>query len=100
MRKPPGREAYPGDIFYLHARLLERSSQLSKQYGGGSLTALPIIETLEESINSLIPTNIISITDGQYFLKTELAYRNIFPAIDIEKSVSRIGSKAQPLLFK
>ncbi|MDO8424891.1 MAG: F0F1 ATP synthase subunit alpha [bacterium] len=95
LRRPPGREAYPGDIFYLHSRLLERAAKLSKEKGGGSLTALPIIETQAGDISAYIPTNVISITDGQIFLDTALFYRNQKPALDIGKSVSRVGSKAQ-----
>ena len=100
IRKAPSREAYPGDIFYLHAKLLERSGQLSLKLGGGSLTAIPIIETLSNNICALIPTNLISITDGQYFLSSITAKQGIHPAIDITKSVSRVGSKAQPELYK
>lgn len=95
LRRPPGREAYPGDIFYLHSRLLERAAKLSKEKGGGSLTALPIIETQAGDISAYIPTNVISITDGQIFLDTALFYKNQKPALDIGKSVSRVGSKAQ-----
>ncbi|MDO8663545.1 MAG: F0F1 ATP synthase subunit alpha [Candidatus Wildermuthbacteria bacterium] len=95
LRRPPGREAYPGDIFYLHSRLLERAAKLSKEKGGGSLTALPIIETQAGDISAYIPTNVISITDGQIFLDTPLFSRGQRPAIDIGKSVSRVGSKAQ-----
>lgn len=93
--RAPGREAYPGDIFYLHSRLLERSAKLTKNLGLGSLTALPIIETQEENIAAYIPTNVISITDGQIYLSKDLFKNNILPAIDINKSISRIGSKAQ-----
>lgn len=95
LRRPPGREAYPGDIFYLHSRLLERAAKLSKEKGGGSLTALPIIETQAGDISAYIPTNVISITDGQIFLDTALFYKNQKPSLDIGKSVSRVGSKAQ-----
>lgn len=95
LRRPPGREAYPGDIFYLHSRLLERAAKLSKEKGGGSLTALPIIETQAGDISAYIPTNVISITDGQIFLDTSLFYKNQKPALDVGKSVSRVGSKAQ-----
>lgn len=95
LRRPPGREAYPGDIFYLHSRLLERAAKLSKEKGGGSLTALPVIETQAGDISAYIPTNVISITDGQIFLDTALFYKNQKPALDIGKSVSRVGSKAQ-----
>ncbi len=93
--RAPGREAYSGDIFYLHSRLLERASKLSKNLGMGSLTALPIIETQEENIASYIPTNVISITDGQIYLSKNLFKSRILPSIDINKSISRIGSKAQ-----
>jgi len=95
LRRPPGREAYPGDIFYLHARLLERSTCLSSELGGGSMTALPIIETKQGEIASYIPTNLISITDGQIYLDNNLFAKGFHPAIDIGKSVSRIGGKAQ-----
>jgi F-type H+/Na+-transporting ATPase subunit alpha len=95
LRRPPGREAYPGDIFYLHSRLLERAAKLSKEKGGGSLTALPIIETQAGDISAYIPTNVISITDGQIFLNSPLFFKGQKPAIDIGKSVSRVGSKAQ-----
>jgi F-type H+-transporting ATPase subunit alpha len=95
LRRPPGREAYPGDIFYLHARLLERATCLSADLGGGSMTALPIVETRQGEIASYIPTNLISITDGQIYLDAELFAAGFFPAIDIARSVSRIGGKAQ-----
>jgi F-type H+/Na+-transporting ATPase subunit alpha len=95
LRRPPGREAYPGDIFYLHSRLLERASKMSEEAGGGSLTALPIIETQAGDISAYIPTNVISITDGQIFLVTDLFYKGIRPAIDVGKSVSRVGGAAQ-----
>ena len=95
LKRPPGREAYPGDIFYIHSRLLERAAHLSKHYGGGSLTALPIIETQEGDLSSYIPTNIISITDGQIFLESELFHQGIKPAVNIGLSVSRVGSAAQ-----
>lgn len=95
LRRPPGREAYPGDIFYLHSRLLERAAKLSKEKGGGSLTALPIIETQAGDISAYIPTNVISITDGQIFLNSPLFFKGQKPGIDIGKSVSRVGSKAQ-----
>jgi F-type H+-transporting ATPase subunit alpha len=97
--RAPGREAYSGDIFYLHSRLLERSSKLSKKLGLGSLTALPIIETQEENISAYIPTNVISITDGQIYLSKNLFKNGILPAIDINKSISRIGSKAQTIFL-
>nr|BAN65601.1 ATP synthase F1, alpha subunit family protein [Babesia bovis] len=95
LRRPPGREAYPGDIFYLHSRLLERAAKLSDKNGGGSLTALPIIETQAGDVSAYIPTNVISITDGQIFLESELFYKGIRPAINVGLSVSRVGSAAQ-----
>src|SRR5271163_2086901 len=95
LRRPPGREAYPGDVFYLHSRLLERAAKLSKENGGGSLTALPIIETQAGDISAYIPTNVISITDGQIFLLADLFNSNIRPAIDVGLSVSRVGGSAQ-----
>jgi F-type H+-transporting ATPase subunit alpha len=95
IRRPPGREAYPGDIFYVHARLLERATCLNENHGGGSMTALPIIETQQGEIASYIPTNLISITDGQIYLDRELFVAGIRPAIDIPLSVSRIGGRAQ-----
>lgn len=95
LRRPPGREAYPGDIFYIHSKLLERSSKLNDNLKGGSLTALPIIETLNNDVSAYIPTNVISITDGQIFLESELFYKGIIPAINVGLSVSRIGSSAQ-----
>jgi F-type H+-transporting ATPase subunit alpha len=95
LRRPPGREAYPGDIFYIHSRLLERSTHLSEKYGGGSLTALPIVETQAQNISAYIPTNLISITDGQIYLSPDLFQKAIFPAIDVGKSVSRVGGKTQ-----
>src|SRR5277367_872946 len=95
LRRPPGREAYPGDVFYLHSRLLERAAKLSKEHGGGSLTALPIIETQAGDISAYIPTNVISITDGQIFLITDLFNSNVRPAVDVGLSVSRVGSAAQ-----
>jgi F-type H+-transporting ATPase subunit alpha len=100
LRRPPGREAYPGDVFYLHSRLLERSANLNKDNGGGSLTALPIVETLDSDISAYIPTNIISITDGQIFLETELFNSGVKPAIDVGLSVSRVGGNAQTKLMK
>ncbi len=100
LRRPPGREAYPGDIFYLHSRLLERAAKLSEKKGGGSLTALPIIETLEGDVSAYIPTNVISITDGQIFLDTSLFNKGIRPAIDVGNSVSRVGSSAQTKAIK
>lgn len=96
LRRPPGREAFPGDIFYIHSRLLERSTHLIPRLGGGSLTALPIIETQAQDISAYIPTNLISITDGQLYLSSSLFQKNLLPAIDIGKSVSRVGGKAQP----
>ncbi|MBC7218132.1 MAG: F0F1 ATP synthase subunit alpha, partial [Candidatus Caldatribacterium sp.] len=100
LRRPPGRESYPGDIFYIHSSLLERSAQLSESRGGGSMTALPIVETQEGDIASYIPTNIISITDGQIYLATELYNRGFFPAINIGLSVSRVGGEAQTPIMK
>lgn len=95
LRRPPGREAYPGDVFYLHSRLLERAAKLSDELGGGSITALPIIETLAGDVSAYIPTNVISITDGQIFLESELFYSGIRPAINVGLSVSRVGGSAQ-----
>ena len=95
LRRPPGREAYPGDIFYLHSRLLERACKLDPKYGGGSLTALPIIETQAGDVSAYIPTNVISITDGQIFLESDLFYKGIRPALNVGISVSRVGSSAQ-----
>lgn len=95
LRRPPGREAYPGDVFYLHSRLLERAAKMSDKYGGGSLTALPIIETQAGDVSAYIPTNVISITDGQIFLEGELFYQGVRPAVNIGLSVSRVGSAAQ-----
>ena len=95
LRRPPGREAYPGDVFYIHSRLLERAAKMSDEQGGGSLTALPIIETQAGDISAYIPTNVISITDGQIFLESNLFYKGIRPAIDVGASVSRVGSAAQ-----
>lgn len=100
LRRPPGREAYPGDIFYLHARLLERATQLSRERGGGSLTSLPIIETQERNLSAYVPTNLISITDGQIVLSPDLAARGVLPAVDIGLSVSRVGGKAQLPAFR
>ncbi len=100
LRRPPGREAYPGDIFYLHSRLLERSAKLSEKLGGGSLTALPIIETQEGDVSAYIPTNVISITDGQIFLETDLFNKGIRPALNVGISVSRVGSSAQTKAMK
>merc|ERR1712212_152515 len=95
LRRPPGREAYPGDVFYLHSRLLERAAKMNETNGGGSLTALPVIETQAGDVSAYIPTNVISITDGQIFLETELFYKGIRPAINVGLSVSRVGSAAQ-----
>jgi F-type H+/Na+-transporting ATPase subunit alpha len=95
LRRPPGREAYPGDVFYLHSRLLERAAKMNDEHGGGSLTALPVIETQAGDVSAYIPTNVISITDGQIFLETDLFYRGIRPAINVGLSVSRVGSAAQ-----
>jgi F-type H+-transporting ATPase subunit alpha len=95
LKRPPGREAFPGDVFYLHSRLLERAANLNKDYGGGSLTALPIIETQAGDISAYIPTNVISITDGQIFLETELFNSGIRPAVNPGVSVSRVGGDAQ-----
>jgi F-type H+-transporting ATPase subunit alpha len=100
LRRPPGREAYPGDVFYLHSRLLERASKLSDELGAGSLTALPIIETQAGDISAYIPTNVISITDGQIFLETNLFYQGIRPAISVGLSVSRVGGNAQTKAIK
>jgi F-type H+-transporting ATPase subunit alpha len=95
LRRPPGREAYPGDVFYLHSRLLERAAKMSDQRGGGSLTALPIIETQAGDVSAYIPTNVISITDGQIFLESDLFYSGVRPAINVGISVSRVGGNAQ-----
>jgi F-type H+-transporting ATPase subunit alpha len=95
LRRPPGREAYPGDVFYLHSRLLERAAKMKTELGGGSLTALPIIETQAGDISAYIPTNVISITDGQIFLESDLFHQGIRPAINVGNSVSRVGGSAQ-----
>jgi F-type H+-transporting ATPase subunit alpha len=95
LRRPPGREAYPGDVFYLHSRLLERAAKLNDQHGGGSLTALPVIETQAGDVSAYIPTNVISITDGQIYLESDLFYANVRPAINPGISVSRVGGNAQ-----
>ena len=95
LRRPPGREAYPGDVFYLHSRLLERAAKMNDEHGAGSLTALPVIETQAGDVSAYIPTNVISITDGQIFLETELFFRGIRPAVNVGISVSRVGSAAQ-----
>jgi F-type H+/Na+-transporting ATPase subunit alpha len=100
LRRPPGREAYPGDVFYLHSRLLERSAKLNDELGGGSLTALPIIETQAGDVSAYIPTNVISITDGQIYLETDLFYKGIRPALNVGLSVSRVGSAAQTKAMK
>src|SRR3989441_9217154 len=95
LRRPPGREAYPGDVFYLHSRLLERAAKMSNTQGGGSLTALPVIETQAGDVSAYIPTNVISITDGQIFLETDLFYSGVRPAVNVGISVSRVGGDAQ-----
>lgn len=100
LRKPPGREAYPGDVFYIHSRLLERAARLNKELGGGSLTALPIVETQAGDVSAYVPTNVISITDGQIFLASHLFYRGVRPAIDVGISVSRVGGAAQTKIMK
>lgn len=100
LRRPPGREAYPGDVFYLHSRLLERAAKLNEEHGGGSLTALPIVETQAGDVSAYIPTNVISITDGQIFLETDLFYKGIRPAVNVGLSVSRVGSAAQTKAMK
>lgn len=100
LRRPPGREAYPGDVFYLHSRLLERAAKMGEKAGLGSLTALPIIETQAGDVSAYIPTNVISITDGQLFLETELFYKGIRPAMNVGISVSRVGSAAQVKAIK
>jgi proton translocating ATP synthase F1 alpha subunit len=100
LRRPPGREAYPGDVFYLHSRLLERAAKLSPQFGSGSLTALPVIETQAGDVSAYVPTNVISITDGQIFLESKLFNEGIRPAINVGLSVSRVGSAAQVKAMK
>jgi F-type H+-transporting ATPase subunit alpha len=100
LRRPPGREAYPGDVFYLHSRLLERSARLSDEFGGGSLTALPVIETQAGDVSAYIPTNVISITDGQIYVETDLFNAGIRPAVNVGLSVSRVGSSAQTKAMK
>ena len=100
LRRPPGREAFPGDIFYIHSRMLERSTHLSKERGGGSLTALPIIETTAQDISAYIPTNLISITDGQIYLSPTLFELGVLPAVDVGKSVSRVGGAAQRAAYR
>jgi len=100
LRRPPGREAYPGDVFYIHSRLLERATHLREEHGGGSLTALPIVETQGQNISAYIPTNLISITDGQIYLSPDLFRKGILPAVDVGRSVSRVGGKAQRHCFR
>jgi len=100
LRRPPGREAYPGDVFYLHSRLLERAAKMNDEYGAGSLTALPVIETQANDVSAYIPTNVISITDGQIFLETDLFYQGIRPAVNVGLSVSRVGAAAQTRAMK
>ena len=100
LKRPAGREAYPGDVFYLHSRLLERAAQLSEAKGGGSLTALPVVETQEGDVSAYIPTNVISITDGQIFLESSLFHQGVRPAINVGLSVSRVGSSAQTKAMK
>src|SRR3982075_844498 len=100
LRRPPGREAYPGDVFYLHSRLLERAAKLNEEHGSGSLTALPVIETQANDVSAYIPTNVISITDGQIFLETDLFFQGIRPAVNVGLSVSRVGSSAQTKAMK
>jgi F-type H+-transporting ATPase subunit alpha len=100
LRRPPGREAYPGDVFYVHSRLLERAAKMSDDKGAGSLTALPVIETQAGDVSAYIPTNVISITDGQIFLETELFYKGVRPAVNVGLSVSRVGSSAQVKAMK
>jgi F-type H+-transporting ATPase subunit alpha len=100
LRRPPGREAYPGDVFYLHSRLLERAAKMGDGAGAGSLTALPVIETQANDVSAYIPTNVISITDGQIFLETDLFYQGIRPAVNVGLSVSRVGSAAQTKAMK
>ena len=100
LRRPPGREAFPGDIFYIHSRLLERATHLRKELGGGSLTALPIIETEAQNISAYIPTNLISITDGQIYLSPSLFELGVLPAVDVGNSVSRVGGKAQRAAYR
>jgi F-type H+-transporting ATPase subunit alpha len=100
LKRPPGREAYPGDVFYLHSRLLERAARMSEEMGGGSITALPIIETLAGDISAYIPTNVISITDGQIFLESELFFSGQRPAVNVGLSVSRVGGAAQTQAMK
>jgi F-type H+-transporting ATPase subunit alpha len=100
LRRPPGREAYPGDIFFIHSRLLERFTHLKEEQGGGSMTALPVIETEAQNISAYIPTNLISITDGQIYLSPDLFQKGLLPAVDVGKSVSRVGGKAQLPVYR
>jgi F-type H+-transporting ATPase subunit alpha len=100
LRRPPGREAYPGDVFYLHSRLLERACKLSDELGGGSLTALPLVETQANDISAYIPTNVISITDGQIYLEADLFFSGVRPAVNVGRSVSRVGATAQTKAMK
>src|ERR671924_134707 len=100
LRRPPGREAYPGDVFYLHSRLLERAAKLNEEHGGGSLTALPVIETQANDVSAYIPTNVISITDGQIFFETDLFYKGNRPPINVGISVARVGGDAQRKAMK
>jgi F-type H+-transporting ATPase subunit alpha len=100
LRRPPGREAFPGDVFYLHSRLLERAAKMNEQHGSGSLTSLPVVETQAGDVSAYIPTNVISITDGQIFLESELFYQGIRPAVNVGISVSRVGSSAQVKAMK
>ena len=100
LRRPPGREAYPGDIFYLHSRLLERSTHLQKERGGGSVTALPILETEAQNIAAYIPTNLVSITDGQIYLSPDLFQKGVLPAVGVGRSVSRVGGKTQLAAYR
>jgi F-type H+-transporting ATPase subunit alpha len=100
LKRPSGREAYPGDVFYLHSRLLERAARVAEKYGNGSLTALPVIETQAGDVSAYIPTNVISITDGQIFLETDLFYQGVRPAVSVGISVSRVGSAAQVKAMK
>src|SRR5438445_3994822 len=100
LRRPPGREAFPGDVFYLHSRLLERAAKLSDKLGGGSLTALPVIETQAGDVSAYIPTNVISITDGQIYLEADLFFSGVRPAVNVGISVSRVGSSAQTKAMK
>ena len=100
LKRPPGREAYPGDVFYLHSRLLERACRLTKEYGGGSMTAIPLIETLAGDVSAYIPTNVISITDGQIYLENDLFFSGQRPAVNVGLSVSRVGGSAQTKAIK